>query len=274
MKLFDSYIREWEKNAEKDAYWAVLTSSQYETKAWDREAFFNSGRKEIAILQEYIEKQNLPVNFQGKALDFGCGVGRLTQALAPHFSEVYGIDISLNMIQEAKKALPYDLTTINFVHNPAPDLGLFASHSFDFIYSNIVLQHISRKHQRRYLKEFARLMKPKGWIIIQVPSKRVYSSIKSKIKGEIANLLPYQLRKKLLILLGNNSRAIKEFDFEINTCSKKWVEKYAQDNGLKIRHIAYTNSCETDFSGNLTFTSYEQASSSPGYISPMYFLQK
>ena len=70
MKKFDSYLEEWEKNATKDAYWAVLTSSQYETSPWDKEEFFQSGRTEIQLLQEYIATSKLPISFHGKVLDF------------------------------------------------------------------------------------------------------------------------------------------------------------------------------------------------------------
>ena len=38
------------------------------------------------------------------ALDFGCGIGRLSQALAEHFDQVYGVDISPKMIELARAA--------------------------------------------------------------------------------------------------------------------------------------------------------------------------
>lgn len=274
MKTFDSYLEEWERNAAKDAYWAVLTSSHYETRPWDKEAFFQSGRREIQLLREYIATSKLPIPFQGKALDFGCGTGRLTQALGAIFQEVCGVDISTQMISQAKDALPKDCRNIDFILNPSPHLGQFKDNRFDFIYSNIVLQHIANKHQMQYLKDFSRLVKPGGWIIIQLPSEKIFSSILGKIKGSIVNLLPYRLKKKLLILLGNQSRALQEFDFEINTCSQSKIERFAQENRLEIQHIAYTNSCEPDFCGNLLFRTYEEAKRIPGYLSPMYFLKK
>lgn len=218
MKTFDSYLEEWEKNAAKDAYWAVLTSSQYETSPWDKEEFFQSGRNEIQLLKKYIVASKLSLTFHGKALDFRCGTGRLTQALGAFFQEVCGVDISAQMISKAKEALPKDCQNINFIHNPSPNLDQFKDNSFDFVYSNIVLQHISKKYQMRYLKDFSRLVKPGGWIVIQLPSKKSFKSIFGKIKGTIVDYFPYRIKKKLLILLGNHSRALKEFDFEINTC--------------------------------------------------------
>lgn len=274
MKLFKTYITEWEKNAKKDAYWSVLTSPQYETTTWDQKAFFASGKQEMDLLQNYMNEINLSFDFHGKALDFGCGTGRLTQALGSVFCEAYGVDISLNMIQKAKEALPSNTKNIQFIHNPLPNLHVFPSHQFDFIYSNIVLQHIAPRHQLQYLKEFVRLVKPGGWIVIQIPAKKIFKSLKNTIKGKLVQLLPYRVKKKLLLLLGNQSRAMKDFDFEINTRSERSMQQFAKKNRLKIQHIAYTNSCEPNFCGNLKFKTYNQASDIPGYLSPMYFFKK
>lgn len=275
MKAFETYVADWEKNSAKDAYWAVLTSSQYEKTEWDKELFFKSGTQEIKHLKQYIEKLQLPIPFQGKALDFGCGTGRLSQALAGFFSEVTGIDISFNMVETAKKALPLDLNHVVYLHNPAPNLQILDSGKFDFIYSNIVLQHIAKRHQLRYLKEFSRILKKGGWIIIQTPCQRIFNSLGRKIKGRLIELLPYKFKKLILVnLLGNKTRALREFDFEINTCPEKQIRALAKKHGLEIQHIAYTNSCEPDFCGNLTFLSYAEACQVPGYLSPMYFMQK
>lgn len=275
MKPFQTYVSEWESNAAKDAYWAVLTSSKFEKSAWDKQLFFQSGMREIVLLKEYIEKTRLPVEFKGSALDFGCGTGRLSQALGNYFDKVYGVDISANMIQKANEALSSSTENIKYIHNPLPNLKLFESDKFNFIYSNIVLQHIGKKHQWLYLKEFLRIIKSGGWIIIQIPSQRIFSSIRQKIRGKITELLPYKLKKQILVhIFGNQSRALKEFDFEINTLTEHSIKKFAEENNLDLKSIIYTNSCEPDFCGNLVFKSYEEAKSIPGFLSPMYFLQK
>ncbi len=274
MKTFDTYLEEWEKNAKKDAYWSVLSSPHYETTPWDKEKFFQAGKHEIQLLQQYVADSKLPIPFHGKALDFGCGTGRLTQALGSFFQEVCGVDISAQMISSAQEALPEDYQNIKFIHNPSPNLKLFKDNSFDFVYSNIVLQHIANNHQMQYIKDFARITKPGGWIIIQLPAERIYRSALGKLKGAIVNVLPYRFKKKLLVLLGNRSRALREFDSEMNTCPESRIKRLAKDNRLEIHHIAYTNSCEPDFCGNLIFRTYSEASCIPGYLSPMYFLRK
>ena len=68
--------------------------------AWDVEKFFHSGVLEIDAMIRYTESIHPLV--KKNALDFGCGVGRLTQALAMHFDRVCGVDISPAMIEHAR----------------------------------------------------------------------------------------------------------------------------------------------------------------------------
>ena len=185
MKSFHQYVKEWEKNAKKDPYWSVLTASEYEHTQWNRARFFQTGTLEIETLKQYIEQNALPIPFTGIALDFGCGVGRLTQALAPHFQEVFGIDIAENMLSEAYRALGTSVQNIHYLHNPHPHLKLFSDNSFDFIYSNVVIQHISTANQLIYLREFVRILKPGGWMVIQIPSAKIDRTLTQKVRSAI-----------------------------------------------------------------------------------------
>jgi ubiquinone/menaquinone biosynthesis C-methylase UbiE len=54
--------------------------------------------------------------------------------------------------------------------NAADDLRMFEDGHFDFIYSNIVLQHIPPEYSTRYIREFIRILDPHGMAVFQVPS--------------------------------------------------------------------------------------------------------
>lgn len=56
---------------------------------------------------------------RGVALDFGCGVGRLTRALAAFFDRATGVDISSSMIEEAKKKEMRSLTNASSSTTPS-----------------------------------------------------------------------------------------------------------------------------------------------------------
>jgi len=91
-----------------------------------------------------------------RALDFGCGAGRLTQALARHVERVTGVDISERMVALARQHCSDE--RVCFVQNVRPDLKVFACRSFDLVYSRITLQHIAPRYTRRYLREFIRVL--------------------------------------------------------------------------------------------------------------------
>ncbi len=88
-------------------------------------------------------------------------------------------------------------------------------------------------------------------------------------------MLPFKIRKKILVsLLKNKDLMLDEFNYEMNPLKEIKVCEIAQKSGLKVAHVAYTNSTEQDFGGNLIFRDLEEAKKISGFLSPMYFMQK
>ena len=112
---------------------------------------------------------NLPMD---RALDFGCGVGRVTRALAVYFKEVRGVDISETMVKLAQQ-YNQRFNNCSFYHNARTDLSLFPSKSFSFVYSSIVLQHIPPAYSKNYIREFIRILADGGLAVFQVPSELI-----------------------------------------------------------------------------------------------------
>jgi SAM-dependent methyltransferase len=106
---------------------------------------------------------------RSRALDFGCGVGRLCQALGDHFGEVWGVDISARMIELANARNRHG-DRVRYVLNDSDRLAAFAGGSMDFVYSNLVLQHMQPSFARGYLREFLRILAPGGMTVFQLPS--------------------------------------------------------------------------------------------------------
>ena len=159
---------DWDRYAETDPLWAILTNPGTKGRRWDPDAFFETGRQEIEALMQYV--RSLPADCgRGRALDFGCGVGRLTRALADHFEEVYGVDISPAMIKLARQYSGH-IPKCKFAQNPDPSFRALPAGEFDLIYSNITLQHIPPRHSKRYLQGMMRLLRPGGVLIFQLPS--------------------------------------------------------------------------------------------------------
>ncbi len=159
----------WTRFGETDPFWAVLAWPGMEAGRWDPDAFFATGQEEIAQVMADLAALDLHPD-RHTALDFGCGVGRLTQALAQYFDIVHGVDISPPMLELAE-TLNRQGDRCRFHLNPNPDLSLFADATFDFVYSNITLQHIPPRYARGYIREFLRVLKPGGVAVFQVPSR-------------------------------------------------------------------------------------------------------
>ncbi len=150
---------------------AILARSSEKTDVpWDVEKFFESGVLEIDAMLHYAESFG-PFREKKYALDFGCGVGRLTKALASHFDRVCGVDISPAMIQHARKHQGLDGRS-EYLVNETGDLRQFRGGQFDFIYSSITLQHMPARFARQYIAEFLRVLSPDGLLLFQLPSRR------------------------------------------------------------------------------------------------------
>jgi ubiquinone/menaquinone biosynthesis C-methylase UbiE len=173
------------------------------------------------------------------ALDFGCGVGRVTQALADQFEKVYGVDVSPAMLEHARK-FNRKGKRCEYVWNPEPNLRRFPDRSFDLVYSRITLQHIRPRLVRSYLKEFLRVLAPGGLLLFQLPSRALnpYLGVSGKLRFRLArirSLMQTPLwpamymngieRERVIALLEDNGGRVVEV--EPNTDAGVEYESYA-----------------------------------------------
>jgi SAM-dependent methyltransferase len=164
-----SYEQDWNDLAALDPFWAIMSDARHKHGGWDVDAFFATGELEVAELMAQAADLGGPGNFR-TALDFGCGVGRTTRAFAKHFDHCTGLDVSLEMVKLARE-LNSAVPGCDFVHSTETNLSRFDAESFDFIYCNIVLQHLSdRQVIRRYLSEFIRVLTAGGLLVFRLPT--------------------------------------------------------------------------------------------------------
>lgn len=161
--------KNWDAIGRSDPLWAILTAPEKRGGLWEMGEFLETGRRDIGAIMRRLVALGFPI-LHGRALDFGCGVGRLTQALCDHFDECVGIDIAPSMIEQARRLNRFGERCRYFV-NDSDDLALFADDSFDFVYSILVLQHMAPVYAIRYIGEFIRIVRPGGLIVFQLPSE-------------------------------------------------------------------------------------------------------
>lgn len=98
----NSHKRDWEDLGKVDPLWAILSSPEKKFGNWNIDDFFVTGTIEIDKAMACAAKLGHPAGRE-VALDFGCGVGRLTRALARHFRHCHGVDISESMLARARE---------------------------------------------------------------------------------------------------------------------------------------------------------------------------
>jgi SAM-dependent methyltransferase len=115
---------------------------------------------------------------RGRALDFGCGVGRVTQALCEHFHGCIGVDIAPSMIEAAERHNRFG-GRCSYLVNATGDLGRFPSDHFDLVYCKLVLQHMDPSFALGYIAEFVRVLTAGGLLVFQAPSELLSSGMRS-----------------------------------------------------------------------------------------------
>lgn len=164
----EALAKHWEMLAAEDPLWAILADPSKRGGRWELEEFLATGEREIDAVLGYVA--GLPVEpGRGRALDFGCGIGRLTRALARHFERVDGIDISPTMLEQARR-VNADVPNCRFTRETSTRLP-FESGTFDFVYSALVLQHMESELALAYVGEFVRTLEPGGLAVFQAPSR-------------------------------------------------------------------------------------------------------
>jgi len=155
----------WQQLGKDDPLWAVLTRPD-RRRSWDLQEFLATGRAKVADTLAAVTATTGWDGPYGDALDFGCGVGRLTRALSERFATVTGVDIAESMLERARE-INADRPNCRFVHNQRADLSTFEDESFDFVLSAITLQHIPPDAALGYIGEFVRVLRPVGIAVFE-----------------------------------------------------------------------------------------------------------
>jgi SAM-dependent methyltransferase len=156
---------DWNSRAREDAHYYVAFGRRDQD-----DGEFQDTAQEVVHGLEW-EMRRLPAGVPAanrRAVEIGCGPGRLLRPMSAHFGEIHGVDISDEMVARARQRLAHIPHAHAHVARNS-NLEMFCGESFDFAYSYAVFQHIpSAEVVFGYLRETWRVLKPGGYMRCQI----------------------------------------------------------------------------------------------------------
>ena len=152
--------RDWDRRADENAFHYIHSK----TSQWTEEDFFQTAQEALKETQPLLPEN---VQFKGRILDVGCGVGRMSFEFAKTATQVIGVDISEGMIRKAKVyARKFNIKNVEFHVTDGLGYTMVENSSTDLIYCVRVMQHVpSLNVIQSNLQECSRVLKPGGWLI-------------------------------------------------------------------------------------------------------------
>ena len=151
--------------------------------AYDKERFTTWGGrfghwKEVRAIERALDRAS---GIQS-ALDVPCGTGRITKILLDRGLQVTGLDISLAMMEEAKKKLQEYERRVTFVAGDATNLQ-FPDDSFDIVTSVRLFGHVPGETRIQMLREFRRVSR--RWVLVNYFDLNPLIRLKRWVKRDV-----------------------------------------------------------------------------------------
>ncbi len=141
----------------EERHWDTI-GKNYDDQIFD---VFKSDRNKI--LSRYFNKH---ANKRGVAIDFGCGTGKSFEYLSPHFRKILAVDISKELLDQAKKR-PF--TNIEFRQEDLTKNRLsFPKADFVFCCNVAMLPEIEKTHA--IIRNIQKSLKNGGTALLVLPS--------------------------------------------------------------------------------------------------------
>lgn len=119
------------------------------------------------------------------AIDYGCGVGRLSAALADRCTQVVGLDISPSMLQAARGLSEHDNTDFRLADPALTNLPP----SYDLVFSYIVFQHIPPKRGAPIIERLLAGLVPNGSFVLHLTYCDA-APLRRRIKAQLLAKVP------------------------------------------------------------------------------------
>ena len=226
----------WEEYGVNDAYFAVSTFDKFRSSNIDESAkaeFFDTGRVHIDEVWTELESAFGNQIHTKRAIDYGCGVGRLLLPMAAKSDSVTGVDISSAMLDETRRNAEA-MGRSNVTLQTADEFMVADEDTYDLVHSYIVLQHISPVLGYQIIDKLVRRLEPGGFGMLHVTFKDPSSSFQ-QFRFKIYRDVPGVHR------LMNLVRGIKERLMPMYEYDREKVLAILSDHGCEVSAIRDTD---------------------------------
>ena len=159
--------REWIQWGKSDPLFGVASWPGRErggVQEWTDEEFYQLGKSDWS---DFMSRWVVYGVDTSSCLEIGSGAGRLTKHMATTFGHVYAIDVSVEMLDYAKRNIVAE--NVTFMVTDGLDLHVDDG-SVAAVFSAHVFQHFnSLSDASSYFKEIARILAPRGSVMIHLP---------------------------------------------------------------------------------------------------------
>lgn len=179
----------WEQFAKEDAEFYIYSVGTDFSTPEGRKEFFDSGEKDV---EKILSETQPHIQGWGRALEIGCGIGRLAIWMADRFDEVIAVDVAPTMLEKLRVSAR-DFSKTNIV--PKLSEEDWEASKCDLAYSYIVFQHIEDMAIiEGYLERVSRALKPSGVAYFQFDTRP--TSLAYKVRALLPDaLLPRTSRR-------------------------------------------------------------------------------
>lgn len=153
------------------------------------------------------------MNGERYILDYGCGNGRHSRYLLKYCGKVDCADISSTILKSCQKLLGKRVE--QYIVTPNLSIKYFSNCKYDGILVWGVLHHINKRSWPKYFKEFCRILKRNGIILLGGHSSRDKEIIARNCISPYTELKRYPLDSMVLrIILNNELEIIKSGSYK------------------------------------------------------------
>ena len=203
---------DWKVIATHQPFYGVLANERYLADQLTPEAveeFYESGRRDVEYAVQMLRRINGGAFSPKSAIDFGCGVGRLSFAMAEVCEQVVGVDVAEAMLEVGREqASKRRIRNVDF-RNDIP------AGPVDWINSLIVFQHIPPTRGHELLAELVDRLSPGGFCSVQLTFFRD-QRLAAEIKRELGD---HRFDGEFVALLSEGSLPEGEmmmYDYDLN----------------------------------------------------------